>query len=80
MEDAGKRYQEISNDLAEKKKNGEVVDFKSRGPPHLHIFMIALIFLVKQETEWGRALREIYEKISQGFQDAGGGRGRPPLA
>ncbi|CAK0818998.1 unnamed protein product, partial [Prorocentrum cordatum] len=68
MEDAGKRYQEISNDLAEKKKTGEVVDFKSRGPPHLHIFMIALIFLAKQETEWGRALREIYEKYIKGFK------------
>eukprot|EP00959_Pyramimonas_sp_CCMP1952_P137276 2872696-Pyramimonas_sp.AAC.1 len=68
MEDAGKRYQEISNDLAEKKKQGEVVDFKSHGPPHLHIFMIALIFLAKQETEWGGALREIYETYLKGFK------------
>eukprot|EP00959_Pyramimonas_sp_CCMP1952_P376401 7884297-Pyramimonas_sp.AAC.1 len=68
MEDAGKRYQEISNDLAGMKKKGEVVNFKSRGPPHLHIFMIALIFLAKQETEWDRALREIYEKYLKGFK------------
>eukprot|EP00959_Pyramimonas_sp_CCMP1952_P470096 9496095-Pyramimonas_sp.AAC.1 len=30
--------------------------------------MIALIFLAKQETEWGRALREIYEKHSKSFK------------
>ena len=60
MEGAGRRYQDLSQELAEKKKKGEQVDFKARGPLHLHVFMTALLFLAAQHRSWGKGVKEVY--------------------
>ena len=60
MENAGRHYQEISQDLAGRRKKGEDIDFKARGPPHLHVFMSGLMWLAKQETKHGKETKAFY--------------------
>eukprot|EP00959_Pyramimonas_sp_CCMP1952_P284909 5956339-Pyramimonas_sp.AAC.1 len=74
METACRRYQEISQDMATKRKGGEQVDFKGRGPPHLHVFLSGLIFLAQKETGWGKELKETYGSELKRLLDAAAGR------
>jgi len=56
---AGVSYNKTSQDMKKQQREGAEVDWKSRGPPHVHVAMAAILYGVGKQFEDGGDAEEI---------------------